>query len=288
MGASSTAITPVHDGIQLRKGTVRSPLGGDFLSGQIRHLFASSSPPVPLHPHYLVASKTAVDAGTPAAAAYRTFPAEAAPAPSFRAFQEERVLHEFKETVVQVWPGPGRFAAAMQAAQAGGAGGEEQLLARGGPPRPFELPDGFNQAFGAERFRVPEALFDAKAALGPPDAAPSPSQALPAALQSAINQVDSDIKAHLLSNVVVVGGGSLCSGFNDRLQDELQQMYSGARVRVHSPGNTYERKFSSWIGGSILASLGTFHQVCAAHGVLTFFYSCARCFNVAAIARNMC
>ena len=200
-----------------------------------------------------------MDAGVPASATYRTYPEGAAPAQSFRVFQEERVLHEFKETVVQVWPGPNRFTAASQGLTA------DELVARAGPPRPFELPDGFNQVFGADRFRVAEALFDPRAALGPPEQAPQPAQGIPNALAQAIGQVDSDIKANMLSNVVVVGGTSLTSGFNDRLLDELQQLYSGTKVRLHSPGNTYERKFSSWVGGSILASLGTFHQVSVLH-----------------------
>ncbi len=39
-------------------------------------------------------------------------------------------------------------------------------------------------------------------------------------------------------------------------------MFPGPRVRLTAPGNTAERKYGAWIGGSILASLGSFHQVC--------------------------
>ncbi len=35
----------------------------------------------------------------------------------------------------------------------------------------------------------------------------------------------------------------------------------GQKVKIHSPGNYVERRYSSWIGGSILSSLGTFHQL---------------------------
>lgn len=38
-------------------------------------------------------------------------------------------------------------------------------------------------------------------------------------------------------------------------------MYPGPRVRVYAPGQVVERKYASWIGGSILGSLGTFHQM---------------------------
>lgn len=80
-------------------------------------------------------------------------------------------------------------------------------------------------------------------------------------IQESLNAVDVDIRPHLLNNVVVTGGTSLLQGFTDRLNTELVQMYPGPRVRLSAAGITAERKFGSWIGGSILGSLGTFHQV---------------------------
>ena len=32
-------------------------------------------------------------------------------------------------------------------------------------------------------------------------------------------------------------------------------------MKLHSPGNPTERRYGAWLGGSILASLGTFHQL---------------------------
>src|SRR5437660_1379927 len=58
-GAANISITPIHDGLVLRKGCVRSPLGGDFLSNQIRAYFESAN--IPLSAHYQVLSKTAVE-----------------------------------------------------------------------------------------------------------------------------------------------------------------------------------------------------------------------------------
>lgn len=124
------------------------------------------------------------------------------------------------------------------------------------------MPDGYNQLFGAERYRAAESLFDVKMALS--DAAhpaPSPAHALPALIQHALSQVDVDIRPHLLANIVVVGGSSLVYGVSERLKQELEALYPGPRVRIFAPANVVERRFSSWIGGSILASLGTFHQM---------------------------
>lgn len=256
VGASNTSITPVHDGLILKKGVARSPLAGNFISSQLRLLFSTSSPPVPLNPHYIVSSKSQVDAGAPPQASYRTFPPASAPDNSFRLFQEDRILTEFKESVVQVWPGPGRLSA--NASQ----GGTNEDIAKSQPGRSFEMPDGWNQMFHAERYRAVEGLFDAKMAFS--DAAnpvPSASQTLPALIQTSLSQVDVDVRPHMLSNVVITGGTSLLYNFTDRLNHELMALYPAPRVRIAAPGNIFERKFASWIGGSILASLGTFHQV---------------------------
>lgn len=258
-------------------GIMKSHLAGDFVSQQARIFFATSQPPVPLTPHYMVSSKAAVDAGAPANVIYRKFEFE--PDESFRRLQEERVLTEFKESVVQIWGGPGRLSGGQQ-------GTTNEEVVRGLPGRPFEMPDGWNQVFGAERFRIAEGIFDSKMAFNvrissplclgrvfpvgellttsgqtPEHPAPAPDQTLPALVQASLNAVDVDIRAHLLSNVVVTGGSSLLYGFTDRLHTELTQLYPSAKVRLSAPGNTAERKFASWIGGSILASLGTFHQV---------------------------
>lgn len=256
VGASSISITPVHDGLILKKGVVRSPLAGNYVSDQLRLLFSTASPPIPLNPYYLISSKSPVEANAPPQATFRNFANGAAPAPSYRRLQEERLLTEFKETVVQIWP-TGRLAGHD-------AQGRNNLeSAKNFQPRHFEMPDGYNQAFGVERYRAAEGLFDLKLSFTDPSNAPQPGgQTLPELIKSSLSQVDVDIRPHLLANVVVVGGTTLIHGFTERLDNELKAMFPGPRVKLAAPGNVYERKFASWLGGSILASLGTFHQVC--------------------------
>ncbi|KAI1916220.1 NuA4 histone acetyltransferase subunit [Ophidiomyces ophidiicola] len=259
IGASTVSISPVHDGLILKRGVQHSPLGGDYLSSQIRALFKQYTPqPITITPHYLISSKTAVEAGQPAQATYRAIPEDQAPDPSFRLLLENRTLSEFKESVVQVWPGPGGLSSVNQ------TGVANEDIAKNSPGRPFEFPDGYNQLFGVDRYRVAESIFDAKAAIPDPDSefpAPTAAQTIPELVRSALNQVDIDIRPHLLSNVVITGGSSLLYGFNDRINSELTGMFPSPRVRLFAPGNTVERKFGSWIGGSIVASLGTFHQM---------------------------
>ncbi|KAJ9647190.1 NuA4 histone acetyltransferase subunit [Coniosporium apollinis] len=254
IGASATSITPVFEGLVLKKGIQKSPLAGNFISSQIRLMLASTSPPAPLIPHYMVASKSPVDAGAPSNATYKKF--DTPPTASFRRLEEERVLTEFKESVVQVWGGPGRLTSHDQ----NGISNEDR--ARQMPGRTFEMPDGWNQVYGVERFRCTEGLFDAKAALSDSEhPTPSPSQTLPALIQASLSALDVDIRPVMLSSIVLTGGSSLLVGLGDRLTAELQAMYPGPRVRIYAPGQTVERKFASWIGGSILGSLGSFHQM---------------------------
>jgi actin-related protein 4 len=259
LGASNVSVTPVHDGMILKRGVQHSPLGGDYISSQIRAFFKQNLPqPITITPHYLISSKTAVDAGQPPQASYKTFPPDKAPDVSYRALLEERTVTEFKECVVQVWPGPNKLSSV------GPNGLVNEEMAKSTPGRPFEFPDGYNQVFGVDRYRVVESLFDARAYIPDPEsdtAAPTPTQTIPELIKSALNGVDVDIRPHLLANVVVTGASSLLYGFNDRLSQELMQTYPSPRVRISAPGNTAERRFGSWIGGSILASLGTFHQL---------------------------
>jgi actin-related protein 4 len=65
----------------------------------------------------------------------------------------------------------------------------------------------------------------------------------------------------LLGNIVVTGGASLLHKFNDRLQKEIDLLYPSTRNKIIAPGAMAERKYAAWIGGSILASLGSFHQL---------------------------
>jgi actin-related protein 4 len=254
VGATSISITPIHDGIILKKGIQKSPLAGNWLSSQLRTMFINLEPKVDLVPHYLIASKTAVDAGVPAQATYRKF--ESPPAATFRALEEERVLTEFKESVVQVWAGPGR----LSSGTAQGTTNED--FAKSQPGRVFEMPDGANQMWGVERFKVTEGMWDEKAAyLGSGETAPTKAQTIPEMVKASIAAVDMDLRVNLLQNVVVTGGTTLTNGFTDRLVNELQSAYPGARIKIQAAGLTSERRFGSWIGGSILGSLGTFHQM---------------------------
>merc|ERR1719192_1324729 len=70
---------------------------------------------------------------------------------------------------------------------------------------------------------------------------------------------DVDIRKDLYANVVMSGGTTMYSGIADRMQNELVAMAPPTmKVKIVAPP---ERKYSVWIGGSILSSLSTFQQM---------------------------
>ena len=75
-----------------------------------------------------------------------------------------------------------------------------------------------------------------------------------------ISRSDMDLRKALYSNIVLSGGSTLCKGFGDRLLLEVKKLAPNkdTKIKISAPP---ERKYSTWIGGSILASLSTFKKV---------------------------
>jgi hypothetical protein len=76
---------------------------------------------------------------------------------------------------------------------------------------------------------------------------------------NSIFKCDLDIRRDLYGNVVLSGGTTMFPGISDRMQKELSALSpSSMKVKIVAPP---ERKYSVWIGGSILASLSTFQNL---------------------------
>jgi len=101
-------------------------------------------------------------------------------------------------------------------------------------------------------------------------------------VHEAISKADIEIKKELYSNIFLCGGNTLFNGFQERFQKQTTKTNKTpfkAKIFTH-PSNT-ERKLASWIGGSILSSLGTFHQLWLSkaefeeHGAMIIERKCA-------------
>ncbi|EPB76074.1 Actin [Ancylostoma ceylanicum] len=116
----------------------------------------------------------------------------------------------------------------------------------------YELPDGQIITIGNERFRCPEVLFQ-PAFIG------MESSGIHETTYQSIMKCDVDIRKDLYANTVLSGGTSMFPGIADRMQKEIQHLApSTMKIKIIAPP---ERKYSVWIGGSILASLSTFQQL---------------------------
>lgn len=94
------------------------------------------------------------------------------------------------------------------------------------------------------------------------------ASSIPNMVCDAAYRCDRDQQATLLGNVVL-GGGGACMGpteqampdvLREQLEALIHQHTPNWRVKLSSPGVT-ERSVLPWLGGSILGSMGSFHEM---------------------------
>jgi len=121
----------------------------------------------------------------------------------------------------------------------------------------YELPDGNIITVGSERFRCPEVLFQ-------PSLIGKEASGIHDTTFQSIMKCDVDIRKDLYANVVLSGGTTMFTGIGERMTKELTALApSTMKIKVVAPP---ERKYSVWIGGSILSSLSTFQQMWISKG----------------------
>ncbi|KAH7916750.1 actin family [Hygrophoropsis aurantiaca] len=241
VGHSMASITPVVDGFVLRKGLVYSALP-KLVHAHARHILVGSTQTrrgIDLYPHQLIANKSPVEPSAPPRFTLRE-DRMAGTTESWKTWYENREVDEWVQSVAGVLD----------------QGWNEQAAAAR-QPRQYEFPTGYNTYFGPERYQVGEQFFYHSPQLIASN--PNLPKNVPALLSESLRACDPDLRQVLMGNVVLTGGGSLFSGFADRLETELSRNFP--HVKIHAPGNPIERRYGGWLGGSILASLGTFHQL---------------------------
>lgn len=115
-------------------------------------------------------------------------------------------------------------------------------------PKHYELPDGTLLAVGWHSSSCAEMLFD-------PSVAGNRGDGIHELLNQAIQQCDPELRPMLYKNIVVVGGTARLEYLQERLTAELRQLVpAGTSFEIEIPR---ECLYSSWIGGSIVASLAS-------------------------------
>src|SRR5699024_1142831 len=106
-------------------------------------------------------------------------------------------------------------------------------------------------------FRCPEALFQ-------PSLLGMESSGIHETTFASIMKCDVDLRKDLYANMVLSGGSTMYPGIQERMQEEILNLAPRTmKSKVIAPP---ERKYSVWMGGSILASLSTFQQLWVTKG----------------------
>ena len=116
----------------------------------------------------------------------------------------------------------------------------------------YELPDGQFVRIGSERFRAPEVLFK-------PSLIGLEMRGIHQTTYSSIMHCDVDIRRELFGNIVLSGGSTMFLNIHERLQNEIIRMTpTSVKIKIIAPP---QRKYSVWVGGSILSTLSTFQHL---------------------------
>lgn len=242
-GGGSTTVAPVHDGYVLQRAVATSPIGGEFLTECLLRSLESKG--ITIKPRYSFKRKEIqpgefqiVDLDFPNTTE------------SYKLYCQKVVASDIKECVCRAPDTP-----------------YDDKSYSNIPMTPYELPDGQTIEIGADRFKTPDILFNpplAQTIPGMENFAETASsvRGLPQMVIESINKCDVDIRRELYSSILLAGGSASMQQLKERLEkDLLEESPQAARVKVLASGNATERRFSVWIGGSILASLGSFQQM---------------------------
>ena len=271
MGHSGVTCTAVHDGYALTKSVLRSPVGGRALN-ELTLSWLDATIGRRVRPRYAFKRKQS-DTGAWTVEDV-DFPNTTA---SFEHYHRSLVAQDVKESVIRVSETAFDYGDGASGAGGGGDAAAGGVSLANIPSVPVELPDGTEVNVGAERFRLAECHFQPRLASGllggdaaalpwrdspllpTPDAEP---QGLASLILDAVSRCDVDVRKELYGGVLLCGGGSAISGLKERVERELiEAAPPGAKVKVVAAHSLPERKNAAWIGGSILASLGSFQQM---------------------------
>lgn len=290
LGHDSVLVTPVIDGICLLKSSMKTNYGGKFLSNEIQDYLIDTKKVV-MEPSFKIKSKIPTTYPDPPKYELKnnnTIPTSSSLSQSFLEFQNEKIYHNFKE-ILEV---PEKNSSSGTTTTTTTTNKDSSRL--------FELPTGQSIVIDrfkiAESIFDPTIYKFTNSKLSfPPNngeisitqaneyrpfkrvrknddeeeedsnqSTPKPEvniRGISQLISHTLSNIDIDLRASLANNIIVTGGVSLISQLTERLYLELSNNNPGLKIRLHAVGNSTERINQAWIGGSVLASLGTFHQM---------------------------
>ena len=113
----------------------------------------------------------------------------------------------------------------------------------------YTLPDGKSIKLTNELYKHCDILFNP---------GQSGNKSIKDCVLDSINKCDISIKNDIKENICLTGGTTLLKNFPEKLKNEISDSSEGSNFNMSS---VPERQFSSWIGGSIVASLDNFQYM---------------------------
>ncbi|KAF9417290.1 hypothetical protein HW555_005604 [Spodoptera exigua] len=214
-GASQTSAVPVIDGYALVNAAVRSPIGGDHLAAQAKHMLSNMH--IQMLPIYSIQSKEVIRERERGRYTLKTLPAGLTH--SWQQYMLKRQYEDFCHCVAQI--------------------SESQYEERQAASVPFthyEFPGGYHQDFGPERFKLTDMRGGGRLRRG--------RAACAVGLRRGLRRPGQHPGL----------AGALA-------KDLAARAPSSHRLKTTAAPNPTERRFAAWIGGSILASIGSFQQM---------------------------
>jgi actin-like protein 6A len=245
-GAGVTTTVPVHEGMMIGSGVLKTRMGGNLLDEYMYKIMFQRDgkfSDTTVRPLYSIKrdrvadqKQSVVDLELPGITN------------SFHRYHVLDVVRDIRETMCRV----SDYAFDINA--------NAQI-----PLKDYTLPDGKVLSIGAERFAAVEILFrpDKFEIRNDMDASTGfRFNGVSDMVYSSVDSCDVDLRRELYNNIVLTGGTCLTPGFVERLYADLNEVAPPAlKPKVQQPNTRIEREYGVWIGGSILGSLGTFHQL---------------------------
>ncbi|EGV61738.1 NuA4 histone acetyltransferase subunit [Yamadazyma tenuis] len=290
IGHDTVSVTAVIDGISLLKNSMRTHYSGQYLSDQLYDLFLNKFPSLTLDAKYKIRTKTPTKYPEPPVFTPRELPKNITK--SFDDYQKELLFHEMKETLLEA---PDKQITDENSESYSKDENRRAFELPNGQSielaiERYEMADSLfepnNYSFTNETLANKYSVENGSLTIDsnqddyrplkrarknesnqstPPPAATEPSVAetrgLTQLISHVLSTIDIDLRASVAHNIIVTGGASLIPQVTERLYSELSSLNPGLKIRLHAVGNSSERVNQAWIGASVLASLGTFHQM---------------------------
>ncbi|BAM40421.1 uncharacterized protein TOT_020000677 [Theileria orientalis strain Shintoku] len=291
VGAGGCTVSPVHEGISLQSTIQDALVGGnaldlqlaDFLFKEGYSLFAPSDDPrvdyfraqtakelrekfctVKVHPDEKGTSTKAKDSGAKASGHGHAsvHPYDKGASQGLTNGKEPGHGHAAAQDS-KATASPGDKASGQPSDKNGASSGtadgraEPEVLL---DPHKYYLPDGVVVDMRKYEHSLPELLFSPA---GSTLSEFNNFKGIVNMINDCVFDSDVDIRKELLSSVVVAGGFTLTRGLIPRLSQEIHRSPIGlvAKFKLVHSTSYLEKRFSTWLGGSILASLGRFQQL---------------------------